>query len=467
MLPTAKTPESLGIPSEALLAFLDDAKAQGLEFHGAIVLRHGQIACEMAWKPYDTTSPHMLFSLSKSFTSTAVGFAVTQGLFALTDTVAGLLPDKLPENPSEDLLAITVHDLLTMASGLDPASDGVDPAKPDWAKRTLSYPVLHKPGTTFHYNSMNSFLLSEIVQRKTGQRVRDYLMPRLFTPLGIAEPEWQQTPMGIDCGGWGLFLSTRDIAKFGQLLLQDGIWAGKRILPEGWVETATRKQVDNSGNDGSIDWRQGYGYQYWRCRDGHFRGDGMFGQMCWVMPEQDAVVAITAGIPDMGKEADLVHDHLTPPKAAPGENPDAVARLAAQVTALAYPFPEGNKKPAVDTAGQYVSEAGDRLDIAFEGDTLVLSAKPEGMPDAFTASYGCGVPLEGTYNGRMLFGSALRYIAGYGWDGNTLHAVLRTPNAPFARIAAMTFKDDTLREVVQGAGFAREGERVYKKQRKA
>jgi CubicO group peptidase (beta-lactamase class C family) len=154
-------------------------------------------------------------------------------------------------------------------------------------------------------------MASAIVQKVTGEKIVDYLRPRLFEPLGIEQPRWDENPQGISIGGYGLFLRTEDIAKFGQLLQQKGEWQGKSLLPAEWVEMATSKQVSN-GSDPSRDWDQGYGFQFWRSRHGAFRGDGKDGQFCIVMPQQDAVIAITANSDNMQKQLDLVWELLLP-----------------------------------------------------------------------------------------------------------------------------------------------------------
>src|SRR5437660_3191760 len=152
---------------------------------------------------------------------------------------------------------------------------------------------------------------SAIVQKVTGQTVLDYLRPRLFEPLGIADPTWGTSPQGITLGGYGLSIRTEDIAKFGQLYLQHGKWNDRQLIPAAWVEAATSRQTSNGSNPNS-DWDQGYGYQFWRARHGAYRGDGAFGQFCIVMPEQDAVVAITSGVRDMQAVLNLVWEQLLP-----------------------------------------------------------------------------------------------------------------------------------------------------------
>src|SRR6476659_10029224 len=164
-------------------------------------------------------------------------------------------------------------------------------------------------------------MLSAAVQKATGQTLLDYLKPRLFDPLGIAKPTWEASPQGISAGGYGLSVRTEDIAKFGQLYLQKGKWNGKQLVPAAWCEEATARQTSNGSNPKS-DWDQGYGYQFWRCRHGAYRGDGAFGQYCVVLPEQDAVIAITSGLRDMQAVLNLVWNNLLPdlkPAALPAD----------------------------------------------------------------------------------------------------------------------------------------------------
>jgi CubicO group peptidase (beta-lactamase class C family) len=250
-----------------------------------------------------------LYSLSKSFTSTAVGLAVAEGKLSVDDEVLKFFPDDAPADPSANLKSMRVSDLLRMNTG----HQAEPPRKPDevWTKVFLAHPVPFKPGTHFLYNTSATYMQSAIVQKVTGQTVLDYLTPRLFEPLGIDGPTWEKSPQGISTGGYGLSVRTEDIAKFGQLYLQKGKWQGKQLVPEAWIDAATARQTSNGSNPNS-DWDQGYGYQFWRCRHGAYRGDGAFGQYCVVLPEQDAVIAITSGLRDMQAVLNLVWDKLLP-----------------------------------------------------------------------------------------------------------------------------------------------------------
>jgi CubicO group peptidase (beta-lactamase class C family) len=280
-----------------------------------MLLRHGQVIAEAWWAPYTADAPHSLYSLSKSFTSTAVGLAIAEGKLSIDDQVLKFFPEDAPTDPGKNLKSMRVSDLLRMSTGHQ-AEPARTPDKP-WTKTFLAQSVPHKPGTHFLYNTPATYMLSAIVQKATGMTVLDYLKPRLFDPLGIEHPTWEASPQGITIGGYGLSIRTEDIARFGQLYLQNGAWNGQQLVPAAWVEAATARQTSN-GSDPRSDWDQGYGYQFWRSRNHAYRGDGAFGQFCIVMPHQDAVVAITSGAKDMQAILNLVWDKLLPAmKSAP------------------------------------------------------------------------------------------------------------------------------------------------------
>jgi CubicO group peptidase (beta-lactamase class C family) len=307
-LPRA-TPESQGVSSAGIRDYIETADRQVNTMHSFMLVRHGHVVAEGWWKPEASDKPHVMHSLSKSFTSTAVGLAIAEGKLSVDDPVLKFFPDDAPTAPSDKLKAMRVRDLLTMSSGQETEAKLTTNAP--WVQTFLAQPVPHKPGAHFLYNTPGSYMLSAIVQKVTGQTVLDYLNPRLFEPLGIENPDWIASPQGITAGGWGLKICTEDVAKFGQLYLQKGKWNGKQIVPKSWVDQATSKQVSN-GSDPSKDWDQGYGFQFWRCRHGAYRGDGANGQFCIVLPEQDAVIAITADTRDMQAELNVVWDKLLP-----------------------------------------------------------------------------------------------------------------------------------------------------------
>lgn len=343
-LPIAPSPESLGISSQAILDFVQAAERERKdEVHSFMLVRHGKVAAQGWWDPYKPESPHMLYSLSKSFTSTAIGIAQSEGLLSINDSVLKFFPEEAPANPSGNLKAMRVRDLLRMTTGhnADPTFTMARDTS-DWVRAFLALPVEHKPGTHFVYNSVATFMLSAIVQKVSGKTLLEYLRPRLFEPLGITEPSWESAPKGINVGGWGLRIRTSDIARFGQLYLQQGLWNGKQLVPRSWITEATSAQTSNGSNPES-DWEQGYGYQFWRCRYNLYRGDGAFGQYCIVFPEHDAVLAMTSGSKDMGAIMNLVWKYLLPAmktEALP-ENSPAYQRLQAKLNTLKLSVPEG------------------------------------------------------------------------------------------------------------------------------
>ena len=326
------TPEAQGVSSAALLELVESLDRQVEGMHSIMVVRHGQVIAEGWWAPYAADRNHVLYSLSKSFTSTAVGLAVAEGKLSIDDEVIKFFPDETPSEPSANLKAMRVRDLLTMATG----HQDEPPTSPDTmsAKSFLAQAVPHLPGTHFKYNTAATFMQSAIVQKVTGETVLEFLRPRLFEPLGIDHPVWDCNFQGVSLGGYGLRVRTEDLAKFGQLYLQKGRH-GRQLLPPEWVEAASARQVSNGSNPKS-DWNQGYGFQFWRCRNNAFRGDGAFGQFCVVMPDQDAVIAITSGIRDMQSVLDLVWDKFLPacqPEHLP-PNPSWRARLTETLSRL-------------------------------------------------------------------------------------------------------------------------------------
>lgn len=336
------TPEAQGVSSAAVLAFVDAADQKVDVMNSFMLVRHGHVVAEGWWKPYDAKSRHELYSLSKSFTSTAVGMAVAEGKLSIDDTVMSFFPDDAPKEPTTNLKNMRVRDLLCMSTGHQTEPQLNPTIKDPWTKAFLAHTVQFKPGTHFLYNTPATYMQSAIVQKVTGKTVLEYLKPRLFDPLGIEEPTWGTSPQGVSLGGYGLNVRTEDIAKFGQLYLQKGKWGDKQLIPAEWVAMATSKQTSNGSNPKS-DWDQGYGFQFWRSRNGAFRGDGAFGQYCIVLPEQDAVIAITSGTKDMQNVLNLVWDILLPglkKETLPADEAGA-KKLQAKLAGLSVPVQKG------------------------------------------------------------------------------------------------------------------------------
>jgi CubicO group peptidase (beta-lactamase class C family) len=293
------SPEAAGVDPGAigrLFAALDEI--QGV--HSAMILRHGSVVAETWWAPHAPEHRHQMFSVSKAFTSMAVGIAVGEGLLSVEDRVVDPLPDAVPETVSDNLAAMRVEHLLTMTTGHDASSMqgiGRTLGRPelDWMRAILAVDVPLEPGSRFVYDTGATYLLSAILHRLTGRRLLDWLRPRLLDPLGITGATWEQDGQGIDVGGYGLSITTEDMAAFGQLLLQRGQWGDAQLIPADWIDRAMSPLVDSSPQSWDADWRQGYGYQLWRCDVDAARADGAFGQFIIVWPEHDAVIAITSG----------------------------------------------------------------------------------------------------------------------------------------------------------------------------
>ena len=319
-----------------------------------------------------------------------------------------------------------------------------------WTKAFLAHPVPHKPGGHFLYNTAGTYMQSAIVQKATGQTVLDYLRPRLFDPLGIESPTWGTSPQGISLGGYGLNLRTEDIAKFGQLYLQKGLWHGRQLVPAGWVEAATARQTSNGSNPKS-DWEQGYGYQFWRCRHGAYRGDGAFGQYCLVLPEQDAVIAITSGVRDMQGVLNLIWDQLLPAmRAAPLPDNDVARRnLDRTLASLRLPAPHGaaSSPLAAKIAGKkYVFPANDQ-----KLEAITLEPAPGAFPTWVVRVQGVEYRLVSGHDswqrGRLAYGALTNQpvaVAGAWAADDTYLAKFCFPETPTSVTASLRFSGDQL-----------------------
>lgn len=325
------TPESQGVNSSAILNFLNKVNEQGFEVHSFMLLKNGKNIAECWWKPYAAHYRHQLFSLSKSFTSIAIGMAVEEGLLMTDTLVVDIFKDemsKLGEQVDEKMRKMTVKNLLTMGTGMTYENWKWDDDNSNNILGFLSSHIKNEPGSAFFYNTLATYMCSAIITRLTGQKLVDYLKPRLFEPLGI-DPVWEEDKLGISYGGFGLNITTEDIAVFGQMLLQKGKYNGRQLVSEAWVEEATSKQINN-GEEADNDWSQGYGYQFWRCiPEGVYRGDGMYGQYCIVIPKHQSVIAVTSNV-DMGKFMKLLWNELLPQLSgeAPLSESDDYNRLA-------------------------------------------------------------------------------------------------------------------------------------------
>jgi len=353
------TPEAEGVSSVAIISFLDALEKSNNEPHSIMLLRHGKVIAEGWWKPYSPEQLHNVYSVSKSFTATAVGFAEAEKLLHLDDKVISYFPNDLPDTVSDNLHQLRIRDLLTMCAGMESVPPVSDDKSDSWVKIFFAHPILHKPGTRFLYNPMATYMLSAIVQKVTGTTTYDYLNRKLFSVIGIRDADFTISPEGITCGGWGLRLKTEDMARFGQFYLQKGSWSGKQLLSAEWVQQATSAHIiqhpDLSGaTKDTNDWEQGYGYQLWRGLHNTWRADGSWGQYILIMPDQDAVLVITEEALNLQKTLNLVWQYLLPAfkEQALPQNDPAAHMLRKRLTTLKMPAPRdssffsGKMKPA-------------------------------------------------------------------------------------------------------------------------
>ena len=304
-------PEKEGIPSAALLDMLTELdKLDSL--HSIMILRNGKVCMEGWWYPYSPEIPHTLFSVSKSFVSAAVGIAQDEKLLSVSDKLISFFPQYGSFVSDPRMREVTLRHLLTMTSGHAVCARSNMLADPEgnWVRGFLASTLTYEPGTHFAYNSAASYMLSAVLHKVTGKNVREYLLPRLFEPLGITPGMWECCPRNINVGGWGLYLKTADIAKFAQLLLNKGQWQGQQLIPEYYLQEATAGQVDTSANEWQ-DWKLGYGFQFWKSSYG-FRADGASGQYALVIAEKNMAVAITAGVADMQQILTVIWEKLIP-----------------------------------------------------------------------------------------------------------------------------------------------------------
>ena len=308
------TPADECVDPAAVLAFVDAVdRDPAVELHSLMLLRHGHVVAEGWWAPHTPERTRLLYSLSKSFTATALGLALAEGLVGLDDTVVSHFPELDAEVTDPRSRAMTVRHVASMASGhgrelMDEAL-AYDAREP--VRGLLMLPPAQPPGTVFAYSQPCTYAVASIIQRAAGTTLTGYLRPRLLDPLGIGEVGWATWPPGREQGFSGLFARTEDVAKLGQLYLQRGRWGASQLIPEEYVELATSRQVPTARQQDEVDWQQGYGFQFWMARHG-YRGDGAFGQFCVVLPEHDVVLATTGGTEAMQEVLDHAWAHLLP-----------------------------------------------------------------------------------------------------------------------------------------------------------
>ncbi len=390
---------------------------------------------------------HAVHSISKSFTAMAVGYAIEVGLLGLDDRVIDLLPDHVPEHPDPRLARLTLRHLLTMTAGrdTDTLAEMSAAGSTEWLRDMLAWPFSAEPGAVFHYDSGATFLAGVAVARAMDQGLLELLRPRLLDPLGIRDARWDRSPDGWEAGGTGLAVRTEELAAFGELMRNRGRLDGAAVVPAGWMDAATARQVDNRGNQPKPDWQQGYGYQFWRARHGTFRADGAFGQFVVVLPEQDAVLVTTAAQEDMQAMLDLAWDRLLPAfDAGVGGAAAADARLAATLAALRHPTRPDSVAPppgpmTLRTIGPGIvravtvtpeADGAARLDLATTAGPVAVRTGPgRWIADAVPlfGAEGTRVASSGGWTGPLRWSGVIRPLEG---AGGILIDLDATPAAP-------------------------------------
>ncbi|MFT3701951.1 MAG: serine hydrolase [Agriterribacter sp.] len=467
---TRSTPEAEGVSATDIHRFIDAANKSKNEFHSFVFVRHGNVIAEGWWDPYKSSLKHTLYSTSKSFTSTGIGFAVSEGKIKLTDKVVSFFPGELPDTISPLLAGLTIKNLITMSVGQGPDPTGAIIKDTGWVRHFFTTPIIDTPGTKFLYNSAATYMLSAIIQKVTGQKLLDYLQPRLFEPLGIRGMDWEVSTEDINTGGWGLRLKTEDLAKFGQLYLQKGMWKGKQVLPKEWIDEATTLKIKTAADTAvtqkaNSDWAQGYCYQFWRCRNNAFRADGAFGQYIIVMPDKDAVIAITSETSDMQSILNLVWEYLLPSmkegKLAANDKEDNA--LIEQLSTLSLPIPAVGRDSVMEakvTGKAFAMEANEqgieKISFMFQHNICRLTLQSQGK--TYPALFGTGKWTKGitqfpsgppSLTGKPRAGSqgfAVSKIAtAYSWkkDG-TLVLTMKYIESPHTQTILCTFNNDAV-----------------------
>ncbi len=364
------SPEEVGIDSAAINEFIRRMSDERLGLQGYMIYKDGALAAADIASPYRFTDKRHVYSISKSYTSTAVGIAVDEGLLTVEDRVLSFFPE-YHGKVSEHLAEMKVKHLLSMNTGHDTDTLGrVATTEPGWVERFLSLDVEHEPGTHFAYNTAATYMLSAIITRLTKMRVVDYLTPRFFNPLGISDVWWEESPDRVSDGGWGIHIAPEDMLKLGVLYLNRGVFNGRRILSEKWVDDALAYHSDNSRN-GDPDWKVGYGYQFWLCRHNSFRGDGAFGQYIVMSPDKSAVAVIITECGPLQRVLDIYWETIF---ASMSDHP-----LEAGKAEIAHiePFcklPDGNpRKISAISYGLGKNDLElDRITLETSGDELIL-----------------------------------------------------------------------------------------------
>ena len=474
-IPRAPSPEAAGVSSKALSEMMQDILESKLDLHSVMVVRRGQVAWENFRAPYSENYPHAMYSVSKSITSIAIGYAVEEGLVRADDRVVDLIPELREFDKHENLEKLQMHHLLSMCAGKS-VSVLADKAKRQWVRDFAKAKWDYAPGEGWHYCNENIYMLCAILRRVTGEGVVDYLMPRLFEPLDIERPFWETDGAGVEAGGWGLFLKTEDMAKIAMCYLDDGKFQGQQVIPAAWVRASSSPQRDNSPEARSVasdggEGECGYGYCFWmNSIPGSFRMDGMFSQFALIFPQYDACVVTTGGELDAGAVTRVIFEHIPAlfeegneapvtdipvlpaydPLPASERNPDLEDKLQSRCihfVPTAQPIGRAIGMPLSMMPMMIFFMSADK---AGGVDRAHLRFAPEGLK--FSWSEGrerntvlCG--MDGRWRKCKITLGGVEFLLACSamWEGDALHVRLRNLNSVAERLLTFRFKGRTVR----------------------
>ena len=462
-IPRAQTPEAAGISSAALSGLMRRVTEERLELHSVMVVRGGRVAYEDFRKPYGPGDPHALYSVSKSITSIAVGFAIDEGLLRLEDRAADFLPALREYDSHAYLERLQVVHLVSMSAGKNTRLLA-DRTKKQWLRDFAEAPWEYAPGEGWHYCNENAYVLCAILRQVTGESVTDFLMPRLFGPLGIERPFWETDGCGVEAGGWGLHLKTEDLAKIGMCYLDGGAFQGRQVIPEAWVRASGAVQRENKEGveDGYAQGQQGYGYCFWmNTLPGSFRMEGMFSQYVFLFPAYGACIVTTGGECDSNAVYQAVFAHvpaLFTQESEPAEiprlpeypalreaprNPELEARLNARCIRFLPTLPLSVMPLEVFFMSADRAGGIDRIHLRFGEDGLRFSWS-EGKERNTVL---CGMDGHDRKCGITLGGAPFVLACSAAWEGEALRLRLRGVNCAAERLLDFRFLGRAVRMV--------------------
>ena len=393
------TPESCGISSKNIMDFVE-ALTKGPEdneVHSFMLIRHGKLVCEGHFAPYTGQEPHLLYSVSKSFASMAVGFLVQEGKVSVDDYIYTYFPELIKDDINKENLKIKIHDLLSMSFGQQ--GGAVHEGQKDKSEAML-YDFFYRNkdiecGEMFRYDSYGSYMIAALVKKLTGMNIPEYLMPKLFEPLGISMPFYRKDDIGISIGYSGMRLKTCDLAKIGLVYLNNGMWNGKQIIPESWVKLATKKHIPTNSPTGA-DWQQGYCYQFWKGRYNTTRLCGACGQMCVIMPDYDAIFVVNSGYTNINISyildsfyENIMFNMKDSPLAEDKENNEKLVNALSNLR-LTYKFSEMSPLANFISGNTYeLTDAGKFKSVNFDftSDEVKVALISEDKNEVYTAGF--------------------------------------------------------------------------------